>query len=393
MNQDTLADEVTGRITRMALQISSDLLSPEQSDMKLAYQNLLQAFPAGMDVQLFADSASAVDVNRWVAGLNLSCCPAVTARPDGEVTNTPSWIRDAFLRGERSGRRTYVKCVISAGRGDQANWISAIDGTPVVKVPDTYLDGGDSLVGPDFRLVGKTALYRTGNEIGGYLCKPAVALARLKALDTRPLTVVGYFPQSIRDKSSWIKFELQRRMQESRGSAPLAAGIPPTLPISLAMMRALIATITDLLLNRLTQSWLHTDQVVAVTGRREAGTKGTLLVAEIMPTGNGGQSEGPMADCLRALSEYLRGSGYKVINNPTRYKNAPLAYNNTIVQTGPDIVWLPQFSTNGEFADTDAANRKIWCDLGFEVRPVDGWMAFHQSSGAIRCATNVLERQ
>ncbi|MBZ9843352.1 hypothetical protein [Mesorhizobium sp. CA5] len=391
MKRNTLADDVTGRITRIAMQVSSDLLTAGQSDMKLAYQNLLQAFPAEMEVQVFADQTSVADVESWLAGLNLSCRAAVAGRPGGEVTDTLSWIRDAFLRGEQDGRRSYVKCVISADRGDQADWISAIDGTPVVPVPDTYLEGGDSLVGPDFRLVGKSAVDSTGSQIAKYLCKPAVAVARLGALDTRPLTVVGYFPQAIRDKVNWIRFEIQRRMQTTHGLAPLAVATPPTLPISVALIRALIATITDLLLNRLTQSWLHTDQVVSVTGRKEAGTKGTLLVAQIISIGNGGESEAPMADCLSALSDYLRGSGYKVINNPTRYtKKAPLAYNNTIVQTCPDIVWLPQF--NGEFADTDAANRKIWSDLGFEVRPVNGWMAFHESAGAIRCATNVLER-
>ena len=70
-----------------------------------------------------------------------------------------------------------------------------------------------------------------------------------------------------------------------------------------------------------------------------------------------------------------------------------LWYNNTIVQTDPDIVWLPQFADNGRFADTDEANRKIWCDLGFEVIPVAGWLAFERSEGSIRCATSVIARQ
>lgn len=393
MEQNTLADDVTGGITRMAVQISSDVLSPLHTDMKLAYQNLLQSFSSDTHVLIFTDEAIAGDVKSWLTGLNLCYVPSIVALSVDAVTHTTAWMRDAFLRGERNGQQSYIKCQISRANADQAYWLSAIDGTPVVSLPDTFLDGGDSLVGPDFRLVGKNAVYHTG-DLAGHLCKPAVALARLSALDTtRPLTVVGYLPRAIRNKSNWIRFEVRRRMQEMQGSTPLATNIPPILPISVALMRALTATITDLLLNRLSQIWLHIDQVVAVTGRKETGTKGTLLVAEIVPSGTSNWEEGVAADCLAALSEYLRGSGYKVINNPTRYIGGPLCYNNTIVQIDPDVVWVPQFSTNGEFSETDEANRKIWCDLGFEVRPVDGWMAFHQSSGAIRCATNVLARR
>ena len=68
-----------------------------------------------------------------------------------------------------------------------------------------------------------------------------------------------------------------------------------------------------------------------------------------------------------------------------------LWYNNTIIQTDPDLVWLPQFAQpDGRFADTEEANRKIWRDLGFKVVPVAGWMAYESSGGSIRCATSVL---
>ena len=99
---------------------------------------------------------------------------------------------------------------------------------------------------------------------------------------------------------------------------------------------------------------------------------------------------------LNALAEHLRECGFHVVRNPSPYDKSlfqTLWYNNTIVQNDPDIVWLPQFADNGRFADTDEANRKIWRDLGFDVVPVAGWLAFERSEGSIRCATSVIARQ
>ena len=89
------------------------------------------------------------------------------------------------------------------------------------------------------------------------------------------------------------------------------------------------------------------------------------------------------SDRLWALAKYLGDCGFHVIRNPAPYalpSGDTLWYNNTIVQTDPDLVWLPQFAQpDGRFADTDEANRKIWRDLGFEVDPccrLDGLRKF-----------------
>jgi hypothetical protein len=141
------------------------------------------------------------------------------------------------------------------------------------------------------------------------------------------------------------------------------------------------------------QNWLHIDVVVSLTGRKQPGTRGTLVVAETRLSEKPAGFETLESNCLRGLSDYLRSIGFHVVNNPAPYVNGTLGYNNTIVQNNPDIVWLPQFAHDGRFADTDAENRKVWSDLGFKVIPVEGWIAFHKSTGSIRCATNVLQRE
>ena len=261
-------------------------------------------------------------------------------------------MRDAFLRGRRHGTPSYMKCRASKPAADQADWLSASDGMPVVEIKDVFLDGGDCLVGPDFWLVGKNAVKRT-TAIAGHLCDEATAVARIAALDRRPLSVVGY------------------RSVETRMVSPPA-------------------------LHELVQGWAHIDLVVSLTGRKPRGTKGSLVVAETQLSPKPDRYEIAERDRLNALAEHLRECGFHVIRNPSPYDKSlfqTLWYNNTIVQTDPDSVWLPQFAGNGRFADTDEANRKIWRDLGFDVVPVAGWLAFERSEGSIRCATSVIARQ
>ena len=79
---------------------------------------------------------------------------SMVAVAGGQVSSSTTWMRDAFIRGTRNGTPGYMKCLASKSGNDQARWLAAADGTPVVCVQDVLLEGGDSLVGVDFRLVG-----------------------------------------------------------------------------------------------------------------------------------------------------------------------------------------------------------------------------------------------
>ena len=45
-----------------------------------------------------------------------------------------------------------------------------------------------------------------------------------------------------------------------------------------------------------------------------------------------------------------------------------------------------------ELAATDAANREIWADLGFEVHEIGDCNGLAQSGGSVHCITKELER-
>ena len=198
---DSIADDVSGRIGRIAIQIASSLFDGKNIEKKYAYEQLLGSFPAGVHLDVVTDDAIVTQVREWLSCLELSCSVSMVAVAGGKVSSSTTWMRDAFIRGTRNGTTGYLKCLASKSGNDQARWLAAADGTPVVCVPDVLLDGGDSLVGVDFRLVGHTAVKQT-SDIAGYLCDYDTALRRIEALDSRPLFVVGYRPEDIRNRSS-----------------------------------------------------------------------------------------------------------------------------------------------------------------------------------------------
>jgi hypothetical protein len=248
-------------------------------------------------------------------------------------------------------------------QADQADWLGACDGTDVVRLNALSLDGGDSLVGEDFRLVGNNAI-KTTCRIAGHQCSYEEALARFANLDKRRFFPVGYRRSDIERKSPWS--------------------------IDQKAARQLSGT------DELMEDWGHIDLVVSITNRKNANGADILLVAESVLSAKPGSDERREHRRLDALAKYLRDCGFEVIRNPApfdRLRVQTLWYNNTIMQSNPRTVWLPQFAdADPQYRASDEHNVQIWQELGYKVIPVPGWMAYVGSRGSIRCATNVLER-
>ena len=148
--------------------------------------------------------------------------------------------------------------------------------------------------------------------------------------------------------------------------------------------------------DELKQDWGHIDLVVSITNRKSAHGADILLVAETVLSAKPGRDERREHQRLDALAKYLRDCGFEIIRNPAPFdpsRAATLCYNNTIMQSNPRTVWLPQFAdADPRYRASDELNVEIWQQLGYKVIPVPGWMAYVGSKGSIRCATNVLER-
>jgi hypothetical protein len=182
--ENAIADDVSGRISRMAIQVASSLFAGEDVGKKRAYEQLIGSFPAGVHLDVVTDDAIVRHVRDWLARLEPSCSFGMVAVAGAKVSSSTTWMRDAFVRGTRNGTTGYLKCLAGKSGNDQADWLAAADGAPVICIPDILLDGGDSLVGPDFRLVGHAAVRQT-RDIAGYLCDYEAAIRRIEALDRR----------------------------------------------------------------------------------------------------------------------------------------------------------------------------------------------------------------
>ncbi len=74
-----------------------------------------------------------------------------------------------------------------------------------------------------------------------------------------------------------------------------------------------------------------------------------------------------------------------------------LPVNNVLVEDagpGQRVVWLPSFAHGqwAELAPVERANRRIWRDLGFDVRLVPNLLEFAENRGALNCMCKVVAR-
>jgi hypothetical protein len=69
--------------------------------------------------------------------------------------------------------------------------------------------------------------------------------------------------------------------------------------------------------------------------------------------------------------------------------------NNALVQNAPtNDVWLPTYGYGNwkELTKTDAANKKVWEDLGFTVHQLSDFHPFAENLGAVHCIKKYLGR-
>ncbi len=158
------------------------------------------------------------------------------------------------------------------------------------------------------------------------------------------------------------------------------------------------------------QPIFHIDMFVSLAGT-DADGRPILLVGD--PSLAAQILERPVHPrCLAAqfdaIADSLTARGMVVVRNPlpmiymddisTRTRTWFYASsNNVLVQQSAkagNIVWQPEFGHDNwpELAHTDAANRKIWEDLGFEVRLIPDGQKLAENLGGLHCMTNVLKR-
>lgn len=158
------------------------------------------------------------------------------------------------------------------------------------------------------------------------------------------------------------------------------------------------------------QPIFHIDMFMTLAGPDADGREQILvgdpeMAAEILET-----PLHPLALAVQfdAIADDLTARGFAVTRNPLpmiymdnveerRRKWFYASSNNVLVQRSDaagNIVWMPEFGHDNwpELAKTDAANREIWQELGYEVRMITEGQKLAENLGGLHCLTNVLKR-
>lgn len=158
------------------------------------------------------------------------------------------------------------------------------------------------------------------------------------------------------------------------------------------------------------QPIFHIDMFMTLAGKDADGRERILvgdpaMAAEILETPLHPLA---LAQHFDAIADDLTATGFAVIRNPL-----PMIYmdnvekcrrtwfyassNNLLMQRSKaagDIVWMAQYGHDNwsELAKTDAANLRIWQDLGYDVRMIADGQRLAENLGGLHCLTNVLKR-
>jgi len=346
-----------GRITALAMTMPLRLLQPDQAAKATALGRLAASIPSDTTLYLMTDDPAHPDFTAWLAQHALACNPIpIGAGADAPVLESEMWTQDPWMAAERDEQLHIYYQTGTDRPGRQAAWFAAARHVPLER-PPLQLAGGNTLTGPDFRILGVASVHMTQRVGTGHLTW-AEALARHQALDARPISIFG--------------FALPGAAQELR------------------------------------QQPSHLDLVLSLTGTVTAQGRPRLLLADPR---SGSTPDSPRtagwADQLDATARQLEANGFAVSRNLVPYVAHPAwspnpnlrAYNNVLLENeirpgrSRPLVWLPQFADlEPELGGFDTANCAVWQELGFEPVPIFGFSALVRAGGGIRCLSKVLQR-
>ncbi|WP_271361740.1 hypothetical protein [Agrobacterium sp. ST15.16.024] len=334
--------------------------------------NLLSALPHEMMATIVIDQNCLPSAQGWLEKLPLRCAAELLPLDENSSISHP-WIQD-MVHVRTDGKGTATELVSAAGN-PSARALAKRFGL-VTAVSDVLLDGGNQLVGPDFRLVGHSSL-KDGSGPGGdtNAVERSQQWQKVEALDGRTVYSFGYRPEDLAVTEATLDLSPTRQ-------APMAVAS-----------------------RKMHQCGFHVDQFVSVTGLTQ-DNRPLLLVAD--PVAHAGCSTRAATDLKRKLDASVLSlirQGFAVRRNPIPVaptidsnKCIPRLYNNVILENvarsgqKQPFVWLPHFGDEEALEEFDEGNRQIWEGLGFHPIGVSGWSHLASRNGALRCATKVISR-
>lgn len=298
------------------------------------------------------------------------------------------WAEDAYVVcTDEDDNETYFVEPASFNRGDDAIIADLVarDTQLIQSQVSLYFQGGNVLIGDDFWMIG--ADYPNNSLELGYVVpqdgeseRDAVDRAYGESLDQhRLLHIIG-----------------------SRVPVP-AQQIQKTLINGEVWEEVLyfgnkVGTLQPL---------FHIDMFISMIGRDDSGKFKLLVGDPKLASDLLGEQESSfsMQAVFDDIAKQMEILGFNVertplplvydddVANKTRYWYFATS-NNAITQDDPKIVWLPTYGHGvwKNLSKTDEANKVIWEQNGYEVRPLANFHPFAANLGAAHCITKYLGR-
>ena len=366
-----LLPDCGGSIEELAIAMPGFLFETAGEPCLRTYGNFVGTLPASLVLLILVEKAWMRQAGAWLERIAPSCRARFVAVPEGwTMTSDDIWIQDSFLIGSHRGERRYIQ-IVSERSNNHAYWLRT-KSSPLHTTHHIHLAGGNTLIGPDYRITGAGSIRHTMSlAYGGRTWEQALEIHR--AFDGRPLSLFGYRKSDLDNGAG------------HRGTNDGFFQMP-----------------------------FHIDLVVSITGLRDVEGRPIVFVARTHASADpDGPVQSVFAERLDAGAERLRRRGFAVRRNKIPYipppqhlggESAPAwgylrAYNNVIVENesrsgeNRPRVWIPHFSDiEPELERFDTHNRRAWESLGFRVNPVFGSSALLPHGGSIRCASKVLKR-
>lgn len=357
-----LLPDCGGLVEQLAIAIPAALLrSPAATDPcrpLVPISKLIEAFPADVRIVVMVDNACAMEAQAWLDRLDRNAQILLSPlNPSANAISSP-WLQDAFHVKAPDPTTGFEQRYMAVSGDGPARQLARLTGAEIDAM-GFHLDGGNQLVGPDFRIIGYSEIER---------------IDAVRRLDQRPVSLFGYHVDA-----------LGATARPAGGSALFRSAATRPSPMH--------------------QFGYHIDQFVTLTGLYRNG-KPLLVVGQPVPSDTPSPIVATASRCLDASAVFLEEQGFAILRNPVAFaitpdtnKRQPRLYNNAIVENdirvGQErpIVWLPQFSDFEELGDIDEANVNLWESLGFRIERVFGWTHLASRCGALRCISKVLFRK
>lgn len=376
-----------GPISRILLTIPR--YAVDDPTMSAAYQALIGSLPSNTALVILVQQSAKASVESWLTNAGRSAKSIVDTFED--TLNISIWAEDGYVvaQDKASGVTYFVEPYSFPRYGDGlvADFVTNFTDLRSTQAP-LYFQGGNTLIGDDFFLIGADYPANSLQYVNQGVLQPP-----------DPTKPKAFIEQMYRDY-----LDHSRRLIYVGSGLPVPAQNTREITVDGEVWRETICAGNH---PGTAQPLFHIDMFITLIGR--ANQKYKLLVgdpATAFKLLDRVAPEHAMVRIFDDIAESLSAHGFDVLRNPL-----PLVYiddpahkqrmwyfatsNNALVQNSPTKeVWLPTYGYGewSELSKTDAANKKLWEDLGFRVHQLPDFHPFAENLGAVHCIKKYLSR-